>query len=450
MGVCKLRSVYVLFAIFILLLVTNLGTQFWSDDLCRVMPFGDGLFGESLARTSQDYVSWSGRVVVTALTYLAINFSFHYTQFVFDLISSIVFVFLLLGIFRISVGRMPCNSDGAVLLFLFVLVWLGVDSIGEVSLWKTGAVGYLWVVTAGVWVLVPYADLVLRNIIVMPLTFRSAMISTGLVAICGLGLENFTACVFMAQVAAVGIGLRRKLNFKVLLPLIIPAVLMMAALVVMVFSPGNIVRASMVRAQVGESSGFLSKVLPFSAAALSVYANSWLAYLLVYLFVKEKSWLVRRQAIIFLILSLVSCYVLIAAPGIQTGGRRNFATQVFLVVAIFGLWYQMALRKLQSKLFSRLVLGSSIFVYFFTGCALVFFNYNIRKTEINRQEILASFKENGKDLVVFPPLDVAWLGARNKERIAWRMFFFDDIVDSNSSCYARAYGAEGIVIKVAR
>ncbi|MPN54609.1 hypothetical protein SDC9_202280 [bioreactor metagenome] len=129
-------------------------------------------------------------------------------------------------------------------------------------------------VTAGVWVLVPYADLVLRNIIVMPLTFRSAMISTGLVAICGLGLENFTACVFMAQVAAVGIGLRRKLNFKVLLPLIIPAVLMMAALVVMVFSPGNIVRASMVRAQVGESSGFLSKVLPFSAAALSVYANS--------------------------------------------------------------------------------------------------------------------------------------------------------------------------------
>lgn len=99
-----------------------------------------------------EYTGWTGRLFVIALTFLSL--SSPVTVYVFDVLNAFMFCALLVAAFRIARARGPSTFFDACELTIFAaLLWLGTDSIAESTLWKTGAIGYLWVVTANLVVL---------------------------------------------------------------------------------------------------------------------------------------------------------------------------------------------------------------------------------------------------------------------------------------------------------
>jgi hypothetical protein len=144
--------------IFILMLILNSFTPLLGDDWWRAVDSGS--FFHIFERISEEYMGWTGRVSVLLLTYLFL-LKYPGSVWLLNILNSLVFCFLVIGIFRAAVGRYPGKSrqDFLLILLVFCSIWFLSQSFGEAVLWKTGAIAYLWVVTAAIFLLIPYVEL---------------------------------------------------------------------------------------------------------------------------------------------------------------------------------------------------------------------------------------------------------------------------------------------------
>ncbi|GAB6966206.1 hypothetical protein JCM25156A_02430 [Komagataeibacter kakiaceti JCM 25156] len=138
------------------LLWANLITPLWADDYCRTMP---PHIGTILRIVWGNYNFWTGRWFTTLITFLFLDLHHYGSLIVFAVVNTAVFAFLVhvvLHMCRNAVGDAPTpdtRTGLAQCLLVFLMLWWLPRTIGEVALWKTGAIGYLWPVAGEMWVL---------------------------------------------------------------------------------------------------------------------------------------------------------------------------------------------------------------------------------------------------------------------------------------------------------
>jgi hypothetical protein len=135
----------------------NVETPLWADDYCRIIPFSIAAPFELAGR---DYLHWTGRFFVTAITYVVMQAAFSWKMLVFDAANAAVFVLLVANV--LALARIAANAaerpsewlaQGSEIILVALLLWWLPRDIGETALWKTGSIGYLWAVAGELWVL---------------------------------------------------------------------------------------------------------------------------------------------------------------------------------------------------------------------------------------------------------------------------------------------------------
>jgi hypothetical protein len=150
----------------------NAVTPLWADDYCRVILRG---IAEAIAHAWDEYQSWTGRFFVIAITYAVMGSGWRWSMLGFDLANAAVFLVLIRTVLALAqqaggvAGPRDALAGFLETLFVALLLWWLPRTIGEVALWKTGSIGYLWAVTGellllrlvlagrGGWVLPPFA-----------------------------------------------------------------------------------------------------------------------------------------------------------------------------------------------------------------------------------------------------------------------------------------------------
>jgi hypothetical protein len=136
----------------------NIATPLWGDDYCEVIPVG--LTGP-FAFAWHDYFTWTGRFFVTAITYFVISPDPIWPAIPFDIVNAAIFVCLVRNVIGLAralggqsaVAERPPLAAAIDTGFVALLLWWLPRDIGEVALWKTGSIDYLWAVTGELWVL---------------------------------------------------------------------------------------------------------------------------------------------------------------------------------------------------------------------------------------------------------------------------------------------------------
>ena len=201
------------------------GDDAYFSAMAHSMPFWDYL--------KMRYVDWEGRMTSEAMTYLA----FYLGKGFWQLANSVILALLPAGLVHMMkklVGEQPpARSFLTTLLIYLVILSVGLPVIGYGAFWITGSTFYLWPIVAGIWALMPYADLVYREQ-VQPLSFLYA-IPCGFVA--AMGQEQIAAVAIAFALLAVGTEFYRRRRLPLLH--LLEVGIMIAALVLLFISPGT-------------------------------------------------------------------------------------------------------------------------------------------------------------------------------------------------------------------
>ncbi|MCE2564010.1 DUF6056 family protein [Komagataeibacter sp. FNDCF1] len=141
---------------FTFLLWANAVTPLWADDYCRTMPFS---LPTIMHIVWGNYNFWTGRWFTTLVTFLVLDLRPYGGLAVFAVVNAGIFTFLVHVVMHLchhmaGATAMPRAGQGAVrCLVVFLMLWWLPRTIGEVALWKTGAIGYLWPMAGEMWVL---------------------------------------------------------------------------------------------------------------------------------------------------------------------------------------------------------------------------------------------------------------------------------------------------------
>lgn len=142
--------------IFLLMLLCNLRTNLLADDYRYFFSFADGTridsVGDIVPSMAAHRSSMNGRLTAHALVQLFLMLPLP----VFKLVNSLVFLLMLMLIYRISTGGGEHNA--LLLVALFGAIWVLQPEFGQVFLWLDGAVNYLWSVALCLLFLLPYIN----------------------------------------------------------------------------------------------------------------------------------------------------------------------------------------------------------------------------------------------------------------------------------------------------
>ncbi|GAN85653.1 DUF6056 family protein [Komagataeibacter intermedius] len=141
---------------FAFLLWANWITPLWADDYCRTMPFNPATI---LRIVWGNYNFWTGRWFTTLVTFMVLDLRPYGSLAAFAVVNAGIFTFLVRVVVHMcrAVAGQPAPArlrDGVTqYVLVFLMLWWLPRTIGEVALWKTGSIGYLWPVAGEMWLL---------------------------------------------------------------------------------------------------------------------------------------------------------------------------------------------------------------------------------------------------------------------------------------------------------
>lgn len=148
-------EIFVLAAVFMVMLLCNVKTPMIADDYAYSFSFADGQRVDSLGDIFSSMAAhrlWmNGRVIPHFLVQLFLMLP----PLVFDILNSAVFASALY--LTTSLARKRSERDTLLLLGAFCLLWIYTPSFGQVFLWLDGALNYLWSVLFSLLMLKVYA-----------------------------------------------------------------------------------------------------------------------------------------------------------------------------------------------------------------------------------------------------------------------------------------------------
>jgi hypothetical protein len=145
--------VYIYAILLLFLVFANIETPLWGDDYCYIMPVS---ISKAVALAWRDYFDWTGRFFASAILYIAMAIGRRWSMIPFDLLNAVIFIVLVRNVLALAqpAGEAPRSPLARAndLVFVALMLWWLPRTIGEVALWKTGAIGYLWAVTGELFV----------------------------------------------------------------------------------------------------------------------------------------------------------------------------------------------------------------------------------------------------------------------------------------------------------
>ncbi|MCL5260839.1 MAG: DUF6056 family protein [Gammaproteobacteria bacterium] len=427
--------------LFIYLLCINFFTPLWADDYGRSLALSG--FSELFHAVAQTYFDWSGRITVMFFTYL---FLWKNTAalLIFNFVNSLVFIAFIYFIFLNACARKPSGKYDLVLLFvIFNLVWFLPTAIGEVAFWKTGAIGYLWVLTASLALVYPFTRLTLENIDIIPhkITVRVLLLIASLLL--GACLENVSAAMCFYFVCSI-IFLQVK---KRKIPAWVYYVTFgyIAGTVLLIIAPGNFHRIAVITHHYTILYQFayllfriVVRLIPFG-----------IVFLLIFFMLKKTGYRLQflqwKRFFTFAGLSLLTAFAMMGIPhAVWFDGRNAFATDIFAIVALMSL-----LPTNYEKIYNKFILPVVFFILL-PLCLLdmtnVWFFYHTKFSENKMREIIIA-----KNLIAHNK-KVALPSYKNTAFFipkisAYRLFSRDITADQNywvNQAVAKYYNLEAI------
>ncbi|MBD3649495.1 MAG: hypothetical protein HUJ31_19040, partial [Pseudomonadales bacterium] len=181
----------------------------FADDYCR---FADAFDASAIiSGVASEYMDWSGRFPVLFLTRLMLSLG-EAGLLLFDVLN-VLFVFafgyVVLDYARVNRSMRPVSLFSIVAIFL-CLFWFTPFRLGEVVLWKTGAVQYFWGTTIALLALKPVIDRVVADT-ALPVSRATLLSWCVLCFLGGAWLENLSVAVIAVWALLLMV---RKFHFK--------------------------------------------------------------------------------------------------------------------------------------------------------------------------------------------------------------------------------------------
>jgi Family of unknown function (DUF6056) len=428
-----------LIVVFSFVLFENIMTPMWGDDYCRT---GKLNLLDAFSYAWRDYFSWTGRFFVTVITYWTMQIGWAWSMLPFDIINSAVFVWLLLHVIALAghaVERPEASrlrTIGATeIVFTALLLWWIPRDFGEVALWKTGAIGYLWAVTGELWVL--------RLLLERNAPYRlPAIAGTFVIATFLESISLFMSGVMLLWCIACHTR-KKPTPWSLLIAHAIGTIMLLGA-------PGNFVRQGIL-----PPSPPLDRLMGVIGNLGSLFDAYWLIAVVVLLLayqaprlwgkVKESksgwSVLTAGNGWIFVAGALLYMLVLLGVPRSALAARVSFPASVFLVCYLVSLFLQRPVSKYNERL-QLVVLG----VLFGVTCLAVVSHLerlaDINHTWVKNPQLKAGPQEDA--LLPMMEVDHHLVYAR-KDR------FFEGLTEDPTNfrnvCFARAFGVKSVTAK---
>lgn len=294
-------EIFVLAAVFMVMLLCNVKTPMIADDYAYSFSFADGQRVDSLGDIFSSMAAhrlWmNGRVIPHFLVQLFLMLP----PLVFDILNSAVFASALY--LTTSLARKRSERDTLLLLGAFCLLWIYTPSFGQVFLWLDGALNYLWSVLFSLLMLKVYAGKFLDDReLPRPWCWLFPLFCFAVGAYCE---PSATGTIFCCALLLV---LGRILYKQRMSPwLLVSLAAAFAGFLYMILAPGEVNNKSATLTISGLSYGFVN--------SMELYRQLW-PLLLIYLALAFAAWHfkfdTRRQllALSFILASLAGVFVL--------------------------------------------------------------------------------------------------------------------------------------------
>ena len=375
--------------IFLVMLVCNLWTDLVADDYRYFFSYADESRIESVADIFPSMAAhrhiMNGRVAAHFLVQLFLLLP----PIVFKLINSLVFLALIWLIY--SIARQGGKHNALGLLAIFGCIWVLQPEFGQVFLWLTGAINYLWCGVLCLAFMLPYLDKLLHDrepskpVRVLFVVFS---------ALVGAYSENSSvAVIFMVMLVIAVCRFYFKQHISPWMYLSLLAAF--AGFMYMMLAPAE---------SVNKSAEFsLSVLLSNFVETGAFYLRFWplivVWALLFYLAVKNKVELRLRVASLILLLgSLAGHFVLTFA--MYCAGRSTYIGLILLLCAVAILFPPLFNGRYKSLLAALCAVSVAALLYFgYTGVS------DIRRTHIAlsyNEQLIAECIANGEKNVQLP------------------------------------------------
>jgi hypothetical protein len=401
---------------------TNAVTPLWADDYCWVILGG---VAEAIARAWDKYQNWTGRFSVIAITHVVMGSGWRWSMLGFDLANALVFLVLIRTVLALArqaggvAGPRDALAGFLETLFVALLLWWLPRTIGEVALWKTGSIGYLWAVTG---------ELLLLRLV---LAGRGGWVLPPFAFVIATFLEPLSLLV-TGMLAVIAWQRRRVLPVAVLLA-------HGAGLLFLLGAPGNFARAA-----AAAPSPVLDRLEGFVGNLGSLVDPYWLPALTVVLL----AYPLRREGLaerlraghgwMFAAAAAVYMASLLALPRSMLAARVSFPASVLLVCYLATLF----LRRPATR---RRDLGLAALVVLLAGLHLAVVVPDLRRmARIARDRDQQMAGQTGDAVVTLVRVD-------NRLVLIRKHRFFVGITPDPGNfvnrCYARAMGAQTVVAR---
>ena len=454
-------------------LVLNFATPRFADDYCRSAVSLDIPLILSLA--IDEYLNWTGRLPVIFLSRVFFSLG-DLGIAVFNLTNALVLFLIARMLEEICVHEQRDEKLGsqyrnrnteAAATFVFhttfyALLWFTLVRFGEVTLWKTGAIQYLWGCGLAIFALKPVINIVANENISEPIhpTFAKSTIYFIFCFIGGAWLENLSAGVALVWLCCL------IYNTKILrrgFPkhLVFGLTSWVAGTIVLVAAPGNYARSD----SLGDTTSILNMLSFVLERGYFFLSSEWIVLAILFsgclYFLKPphiKSHL--TTAIIFIGLGAFTVLAMSAAPIQSFVSRAAFPFEFFVICALLALLPSYMLTQ-ATKLswgaqkygaFGILVLATVTLVGLITNYAVVLNEYRAVSQQSKwRAEIMAASRtDNNLETVALPAL--FFNEERNTEQgtVNVGVYFSRDITVQpdhwRNQCFAKAHGVTAVAL----
>ena len=413
-------------------------TPLWADDFCRFANH-TSIF-QAIEKSYIRYFERSGRFFVYIINYFVFG-NYPDSMPFFNLLNAAIFCFFVYLVFVSAFGRKPKYiTDAIYILLIFDLLFVGTSGIGEVALWKSGAVGYLWAGTLELVTLIPFFFFIKER----KSPFSKKLLRVGYYLIAFIASTFLEHLSFAVTLIILFIVLEAKIKNKV-----IPRYLSIATLfhllgsLLLLFSKGNFIQSSI------QHTLPLTETIVNNFELLQPITQGVLGWIFVFFFILAlmNPFFVKemKNSILWSLFGLASMifltFVFIPTEQ-QFVFRIAFHFEILIIIAVVYLarflpeipLFKIAL----SFLLCTNVLGHGMTAY---NNSL-----NIYEQTLQREALIESAKNNHQKLLIVPKISLKYSNSVS-EYISKYNYISDITEDPNhwvNACFAHAKNIKGI------
>ena len=416
----------------------------------RVESFGDILYSQW-----QHYFTWGGRTIA----HILVQFFVWQGKLLFDVVNTLVFGAFMLLLIKVGTGLNLRELNKTYLLFTLAAIHFCTPSPIITTIWLTGACNYLWMSTAILLFLLPYAQAYRQKSAADSSPVKVfVMALLGLVA--GWSIEPGAVVACLVTLMFV-VHFRRENNLQPWMK--VGFVFLVIGTAILLFAPGNIHRIELTNTlepddliPPDEQWTLQMLLTNLVVGFLPDFLREMILFVpIIFCFVKAHvSPAVKKFIATFAGLSVVVLLMMMCSP--EFPERAGFPSTMFLLIASLAALKEIlpAVENFCRRRIKIATLAATIFAAFWAiniaGC--IYVEYNLKQQLDARYDYIMAHKND--DLITVPPLKVpAWseeiLGSRT-----WDQFTIsvggdlDDTPDGNRCItFARYYGLKAIKLR---